>query len=111
MKFNPPLYAAWAAILRRVPTARLVLKYRGLEDPANQDRHRQALAAAGGDASRMEFHGWDSGAAYWEAQRQIDVGLDTLPFSGSLTTCNALWMGVRRLNSRAESMPRVGPLS
>src|SRR5207249_1572577 len=46
-KLSPPAVAAWVAVLRRVPRARIVLKYPGLDDPAVADPLRDLFAAGG----------------------------------------------------------------
>jgi predicted O-linked N-acetylglucosamine transferase (SPINDLY family) len=93
-KLSPPALAAFAAVLSRVPGARLLLQYRGLTDPAMAGRVRKRLAAAGADPGRAELRGGMPVADYLAAYREVDVALDPFPFSGGLTTCDALWMGV-----------------
>ena len=93
-KMTPRVIACWAEILRRLPAARLILKYRGLDDPALQDRFRQAMAGQGVAPRRIAFRGWSSYAETLGLYNQVDVALDPFPFSGSATTCDALWMGV-----------------
>ncbi|MEY4295432.1 MAG: hypothetical protein RLY82_1120 [Pseudomonadota bacterium] len=43
-------------------------------------------------------------AAYLNAYRDIDVMLDTLPFSGGTTTAEALWMGVPTLTMSGNTL-------
>jgi predicted O-linked N-acetylglucosamine transferase (SPINDLY family) len=94
-KITGPAIAAWAQILRRVPGSRLVLKYKGLDTPEATARWGRWFAAAGIPAERIELWGWSVAIEELYAQYgQIDVALDPFPFSGSATTCDALWMGV-----------------
>ncbi|MBW8885680.1 MAG: hypothetical protein JF612_13095 [Planctomycetia bacterium] len=93
-KYSPQTFDAWAAILRRVPTARLHLKYGGLEHPPLQDRLRSQFAQRGIAAERISFEGWTPATELMASYHQIDLALDTQPYSGGVTTCEALWMGV-----------------
>ncbi len=93
-KLNGEVLAVWAEILRRVPGSRLVLQYAGLDDPDTQKRFRDHLAAADIDPSRLELHGWTSQKQILERYNEVDVALDPFPYSGGLTTCEALWIGV-----------------
>ena len=93
-KITPEVVAVWAEILRRSPTARLVLKYRGLGDPTVKRRYLDLFAAHGVEPQRLELLPSSSYAEYLAAYHQVDVALDPFPFSGSATTCEALWMGV-----------------
>jgi predicted O-linked N-acetylglucosamine transferase (SPINDLY family) len=56
---------------------------------------RARFAAAGIAPERVSLSGWraddrDHLAAYHD----IDIALDTFPYNGTTTTCEALWMGV-----------------
>ena len=94
-KITPEVVAVWAEILRRAPTARLVLKYRGL---GRSDRQASgtsiSLPPTASDSQRLELLPWSSYADYLATYHQVDLALDPFPFSGSSTTCEALWMGV-----------------
>jgi predicted O-linked N-acetylglucosamine transferase (SPINDLY family) len=81
----------WTRLLERVPEARLLIYAR--TEP-HRERVRRALRAAGLDASRAEFVGYQSLAAYLETYREIDVALDPHPYGGGTTSCDALFMGV-----------------
>jgi predicted O-linked N-acetylglucosamine transferase (SPINDLY family) len=93
-KFHPGLFDLWAEILRRVPEARLLLKYGGLDQPPLQQRIRQQMAARGVDPARLVLEGWSEHGELLARYGQVDLALDTQPYSGGLTTCEALWMGV-----------------
>jgi predicted O-linked N-acetylglucosamine transferase (SPINDLY family) len=93
-KTSPPAIAAWARILHRVPGSRLLLKYRGLDQPAAVEDLRRRFAEHGIGADRVELQGGSPPEEMLNSYNQVDLALDTLPYNGGLTTCEALWMGV-----------------
>lgn len=94
-KLTPRTIAAWAQALRAVPDARLIVKAKGLDEPATRERYAAMFLAHGLDGSRVEFVGFVGDiAAHIALYRSIDVALDTFPYNGTTTTCEALWMGV-----------------
>jgi predicted O-linked N-acetylglucosamine transferase (SPINDLY family) len=93
-KITPHVVGVWAKILGRVPQARLLLKYRGLDDSSVRGRYLDLFTAHGVDPGRLEFAPPSTHAEYLAAYRQVDIALDPFPFGGGATTCDALWMGV-----------------
>jgi predicted O-linked N-acetylglucosamine transferase (SPINDLY family) len=93
-KITPAVAQVWAEILRRVPQSRLVLKYKGLGDEPVRQRYLGLFAACGVEPGRLELLPPSPFQEYLAAYGRIDVALDTFPFSGGATTCEALWMGV-----------------
>jgi predicted O-linked N-acetylglucosamine transferase (SPINDLY family) len=93
-KITPEVVRVWAEILRRVPAARLMLKYRGFGDADVQQRFRASFARCGVGPERLTLLPASSYFDYLTAYQQIDLALDPFPFSGGVTTCEALWMGV-----------------
>jgi predicted O-linked N-acetylglucosamine transferase (SPINDLY family) len=93
-KIGPEVIAAWAAILRRVPRSRLVLKYRGLEQPALQAQFQHAFQEQAVEPDRVELLGASAAGEYLASYHTLDIALDPFPFGGGVTTCDALWMGL-----------------
>ncbi|EHJ46016.1 Methyltransferase type 11 (plasmid) [Solidesulfovibrio carbinoliphilus subsp. oakridgensis] len=93
-KLNPQVFALWAEILRRVPDARLVLKWRTFRDDALRQRVRQTFAGLGVDPGRLDLRGPSFHADLLQEYADIDIALDPFPFSGGHTSCECLWMGV-----------------
>ena len=93
-KVTPPALDAWAAILNRVPGSRLVLKGAGFRSPRAVERFGRAFGERGIDASRVDLLPSEPLLAHLARYGTIDIALDTFPYNGLTTTCEALWMGV-----------------
>jgi predicted O-linked N-acetylglucosamine transferase (SPINDLY family) len=93
-KITPQVIRAWSAILTWLPTARLVLKTHQFGDADTCRRIHGAFAALGVVPDRVELRGASGHRAFMGEYNQIDIALDPFPYSGGLTTCEALWMGV-----------------
>jgi protein O-GlcNAc transferase len=93
-KLSHHTVALWARVLAAVPKSRLLLKGSGLEDPAFQSLLRDRFAAREVDPCRIDFLGRTPGLeSHLAVYHQIDIALDTFPYHGTTTTCEALWMG------------------
>lgn len=94
-KLSPACIALWASVLAAVPGSRLVLKNRSLADPAMHALVVERFAAQGIAAGRLELNDWQAGMdSHLGGYGRIDIALDTWPYNGVTTTCEALWMGV-----------------
>lgn len=92
-KMPPALVALWARVLAAVPGSRLLLK--SLPDRVIADRYHNLFAAWGINPERIEFLHWTpSRAEHLRLYGRMDIALDTFPYHGTTTTCEALWMGV-----------------
>lgn len=88
----------WAHVLQAVPDSRLFLKASGYTDPGARQRVLDTLASFGVHASRIEFSPWTKGIReHLSTYARVDIALDTMPYNGTTTTCEATWMGVPTL--------------
>ncbi|MDX1487199.1 MAG: tetratricopeptide repeat protein [Acidiferrobacterales bacterium] len=93
-KINERVVALWSEILKTLPGARLRLQTRQLNDPPTRAHVRELFAARGIGVEQLEFHGHLPHEQLLAAYAEIDIALDPFPYSGGLTTLEALWMGV-----------------
>lgn len=94
-KVTPEVVRVWSTLLGRVPSARLLLKCRGFEDMAVRRAVLRDFARRGVRPERIELLApVESVADHLRAYDRMDVALDTFPYNGTTTTCEALWMGV-----------------
>jgi predicted O-linked N-acetylglucosamine transferase (SPINDLY family) len=94
-KINSVVLDTWALILEQVPGSVILLKARGLRDEKVKERILTAFAARGivGE-SRIQMMGHErSSEDHMLLYNQMDLALDTFPYNGTTTTCEALWMG------------------
>ncbi len=94
-KLSDPFFAAAARLLQEVPDARLLLKAKPLKFPSVAARVRERFAAAGIAAERVILRPWEPGVTdHLAAYGAVDIALDSFPYNGTTTTCEAMWMGV-----------------
>jgi len=94
-KISEETIALWAAILLRLPDARLLLKSRVFGDADVRARLHRAFAAHGVAAERIDLLGpQDERDDHFRAYDRLDIALDPTPYNGTTTTCDTLWMGV-----------------
>lgn len=103
-KLNDEVIATWAQILNTLPTSRIVLKALALGDDAVQARYWKLFASHGIADERVVFSGFSPHAEMLGQYGDIDIALDPFPFTGGLTSCEALWMGVPLITLAGETL-------
>lgn len=96
-KIGPATTRMWIDALKAVPAARLLVMCKGLGNAGAQQRLLQPFIDAGIDRARFDLRDAGSMEAFLRAHHEVDVILDTLPWSGHTTTMHGLWMGVPTL--------------
>jgi predicted O-linked N-acetylglucosamine transferase (SPINDLY family) len=94
-KVSQQLIVWWSEILKRIENAVLYLKSPPLWDSLAKEEILKRFAVQGISPERLIIHGetttrYDHLASY----ASVDIALDTFPYNGTTTTCEALWMGV-----------------
>ena len=100
-KVSDGVLYAWRAILEEVPTARLVIKNKICSVESGVEILTSRLKKMSFPLERIEFRPYSPD--YLEQYRDIDIALDTFPYTGGLTTCEALYMGVPVIVLRGKS--------
>lgn len=93
-KLNPEVIKLWAAILLQVPDSRLILKHRRFEHPDIQQHFLEAFQQHGVRPERLSFKGSSSSVEHLAFYQELDIALDPFPYTGGVTSCETLYMGV-----------------
>ncbi|MEA2734750.1 MAG: hypothetical protein QOE14_1201, partial [Humisphaera sp.] len=109
-KVGPETILLWSKVLQALPSARLILKSRGLGSTGSGRRIISSFAAHGIDAGRIKLvEANQSLRDHLAAYGEIDIALDTFPYHGTTTTCEAMWMGVPVISRIGQThVSRVG---
>lgn len=91
-KTTDAVLAVWQEILTALPKAKLVLKNKNLNASLEKTEIVERMHALGFDLSKVEFR--PSSMDYLHHYHDVDIALDTFPYPGGGTTCEALYMGV-----------------
>jgi protein O-GlcNAc transferase len=106
LKVTPSVIRLWALVLDAVPHARLLLKWATLAEPETEAHYRRLLGDLGVDLARVELRGASPHPAMLAEYADVDIALDPLPYSGGVTSLEALWQGVPVV-----TLPRSRPVS
>jgi predicted O-linked N-acetylglucosamine transferase (SPINDLY family) len=94
-KISDATLGVWNRLLQTVPASRLLLKGQAAGDPVVQQFLRARFQQAGLPAGRVELlERTSEPAEHLALYDRVDVALDTTPYNGTTTTCEALWQGV-----------------
>ena len=91
-KMSPSTRRVWAGVLAAVPDSRLIIV--GIPPGRTEADLRRDLLARGVAPERITTVPYRSLEDYLRGFDSVDIALDTMPYSGGTTTCDALWMGV-----------------
>jgi predicted O-linked N-acetylglucosamine transferase (SPINDLY family) len=94
-KITPEVVAVWSRLMEKQPDSRMFIKNCSMSDPRTCERYKNLFSEHGIQQERLQFMGHTSSLVSHLVQyARIDIALDTFPYNGTTTTCEALWMGV-----------------
>lgn len=93
-KINRILLEQWANIMHQLPNSRLFLKSFQFNSSILVDNVTNTMAEFGITAERLIIEGPSGHSDLLKAYNKVDIALDPWPYSGGLTTCEAMFMGV-----------------
>ena len=91
-KVTDSILFAWREILNAVPNSKLILKNKIFNTEECRNFVLERLKNVGFNLKQIEMRGFS--ADYLNQYNEIDIALDTFPYNGGVTTCEALLMGV-----------------
>jgi len=95
-KINPELMKLWIPILNALPSSRLMLKFGEVGDTQVKEYYLNLFQDLGlaNARERIVLANWLPSPKHLELYNSVDIALDTYPYNGTTTTCQALLMGV-----------------
>lgn len=84
----------WAKVLNAIPQAQLTFKNQAYTDALLREQLKQRWREAGGNLKQVLFADNTQQPDYFSFLQTQDCVLDTWPYAGALSTCDAAWMGV-----------------
>lgn len=103
-KINDEVIRLWSQILQALPGSRMRLKCPSLNTEKTREAFLDHLAAKGLTRSLIDIEGKSSREEYLRSYGNVDIMLDTFPFPGGTTSCEALWMGVPTVTLNGETL-------
>ena len=94
-KISPEIARVWGTLLQQNPATRLLLKAKSFANPSVRQQILTWIHPEPGVQERVSFRARDASLReHLAAYNEVDLALDTYPYNGTTTTCEALWMGV-----------------
>ena len=85
----------WCRVLLAVPHSRLIVKNKPFACKRVQDNFMARFEALGISSSRIDLMPLIPATVdHMSVYSLVDISLDTFPYAGTTTTCEALYMGV-----------------
>ena len=94
----------WASAMNAVPGSKLLLKAASMAQPSNRADIERFMAARGIAPERLSLLARQAADSdHLALYNEVDIALDTYPYNGATTTCEALWMGVPVVSLRGRT--------
>lgn len=110
-KITQEVVTLWAKILDKVPDSHMLMKWKSFSDTSTHEYAINMFMQRGIDAGRIILQSSEPPPEYLLSYSSVDIGLDTFPFNGLTTTCEALWMGIPVITLAGTSYASRGGVS
>ncbi len=93
-KLSNEAISLWCEVLHRLPESRMFIKNPSFGDLDTVQRYLTVFESYGIGRNRIQAEGPGTPEELLECYAKVDIQLDSMPYSGGLTTLESLWMGV-----------------
>jgi predicted O-linked N-acetylglucosamine transferase (SPINDLY family) len=108
-KISSKMLELWVQILKAAPTAHFAMKNRSFGCERTKSHYLQYFEQKGIAPERLHFFGFVEQERFYQFYNNIDLALDSYPYNGTTTTCDALWMGIPTVTMQGEMhVSRIG---
>lgn len=104
VKASEEVLSLWAQVIKATPNSKFRWQCKSLGDSAIAEDLRKRFAKHGIGSEQLILLGSVSRDEYLKAHAEVDLILDTFPYPGGTTTCEALWMGVPTLTLAGDTL-------
>lgn len=104
-KINDGVLALWGRIFQYLPQARLSIHCKQIDSESAREQFQKRLGCFGVPPERIALEGTiPSREDFLATYAKVDIILDSFPYPGITTTCEALWMGVPTLTLAGDTL-------
>lgn len=103
VKINDGVLSLWAKILTAIPNSKIIIKCADLDHTGLREQISGTMSRFGITEGRLDLRSSSPPEELLETYNEVDIALDTFPYSGGLTTLEALWMGVPVITKTGET--------
>lgn len=100
-KLNEQVFDAWTSVLKLVPNSRMII---GNMPKVVWEHVSQQFTCRGIDVGRFELRELVDMDTYLSYHHDVDLLLDTFPFTGGTVTSHAAWMGLPTVSFAGETL-------
>jgi predicted O-linked N-acetylglucosamine transferase (SPINDLY family) len=93
-KVSECIIQLWSKVLLQIPESKILLQASAYDDPDIVRYFQTCFEKYGIKRHRVKCIGTLPFEQYIKLHHQIDIMLDTQPWTGHTTSCHALWMGI-----------------
>ena len=99
-KINDKVIFLWSQILKSIPKSKIFLKTKQLNDSYLKEKIISKFKENGTSLNSIILEGSSSRSQLLNNYNKVDIALDPFPYSGGVTSLEAIWMGVPVLTKK-----------